>query len=133
MHFDIVQGDIAKQSAHVLVNTTSPSLTMDCGVAASLRRGANGPLKADVTRTTDESRNSVVVTDAYELDAQYVIHAIPFTENEDVTKKSISAATRDILTCTDELGCRSLVIPALGCGGGKFDLSEGIQYICEEI
>lgn len=133
MHFAVVQGDIAKQSAHILVNTTSPDATMNCGVAASLQREANGPLKADAVRTSDVSCDEVVVTDAYNLTARYVIHAVPFTSEGTVTGYSISAATRAVLSLADEMECRSLVLPALGCGGGGYDLDDGTRHICEEI
>ncbi|ELY35536.1 macro domain-containing protein [Natronorubrum tibetense] len=133
MHFAVVQGNIAKQSAHVLVNSTSPDATMNCGVAAALQREADGPLKTDVVRTSDVSCDEVVVTDAYNLSARYVIHAVPFTSEGSVTEHSISAATRAVLSRTDEMECRSLVLPVLGCGGGGYDLSDGTRHICEAI
>jgi len=40
MDFDVVQGDIAAQSADVLVNAAGTSLQMGPGVAGALRRAA---------------------------------------------------------------------------------------------
>jgi O-acetyl-ADP-ribose deacetylase (regulator of RNase III) len=40
MEFEVIQGDIAQQSADVLVNAAGTSLQMGSGVAGALRRGA---------------------------------------------------------------------------------------------
>ncbi|MEM4781346.1 MAG: macro domain-containing protein [Halalkalicoccus sp.] len=45
----------------------------------------------------------------------------------------IREATRNALSKADELGCESLVIPALGCGVAGFDLREGARIVAEEI
>lgn len=132
MHFQVIQGDIAEQSAHVLINTTNPNMTMECGVAAALRREANGPLKTEAIQASNATSTDVIVTNAYDLDAQYVIHAIPF-QNGRVTAQSITTATNAVLSRTDEMGCRSLVLPALGCGGGEYDFAGGARRICKAI
>ncbi|MFC6725467.1 macro domain-containing protein, partial [Halobium palmae] len=78
---------------------------------------------------------AVAVTDAYDLDADYVIHAaaMPHYGDGEATADSIRDATRNALERADELGCESLVLPALGCGVAGFDLAEGARLICEEL
>ncbi|MEF8830404.1 MAG: macro domain-containing protein, partial [Halobacteriales archaeon] len=44
MEFQVVQGDIAAQSADALVNAAGTSLRMGSGVAGALRRAAGGNL-----------------------------------------------------------------------------------------
>lgn len=46
---------------------------------------------------------------------------------------NIREATRNTLERADELGCESLVLPALGCGVAGFDLEDGAWIIAEEI
>ena len=77
----------------------------------------------------------VAVTDAYDLDAEYVVHAaaMPHYGNGEATAESIRDATRNALDAADDRGCESLVIPALGCGVAGFDLEGGARIICEEL
>lgn len=133
MDFEVVQGDIAGESADVLVNAAGTSLTMESGVAGALRRGAGEEINDAAVAQGPIHLGKVAVTDAFDLDADYVIHAAAMPHNGDgqATAVSIADATRNSLEQADELGASSLVIPALGCGVAGFDLSEGARIICE--
>ncbi|WP_435363959.1 macro domain-containing protein [Haloarchaeobius sp. DYHT-AS-18] len=135
MQFTVVQGDIARQSADALVNAAGTSLRMGSGVAGALRRGAGEGLNEAAMAKGPVDLGAVAVTDAFDLDAEYVIHAaaMPHYGDGKATVQSIRDATRNALAAADERGCESLVIPALGCGVAGFDTSEGARLICEEI
>lgn len=77
----------------------------------------------------------VAVTDAYDLDADYVIHAatMPHYGDGRATTESICDATRNTLEKAEELNCESLVTPILGTGAAGFDFETGAQLICEAI
>src|SRR6056297_1928102 len=114
MQFTVVQGDIAAQSADALVNAAGTSLRMGSGVAGALRRGANGPINEAAMEQGPVDLGEVAVTDAFDLDAEYVIHAaaMPHYGDAKATESSIRDATRNALETADGLGCESLVIPA---------------------
>jgi len=133
MEFEVIQGDIAKQSADVLVNAAGTSLQMGSGVAGALRRGAGRKLNDEAVEKGPVDLGGVAVTDAYDLDAEWVVHAaaMPHYGDGQATAESIAEATRNTLEAADELGASSLVIPALGCGVAGFDLEEGARIICE--
>lgn len=135
MEFTVVQGDIAGQSADVLVNAAGTSLQMGSGVAGALRRGANGPINEEAVSKGPVDLGEVAVTDAYELDAEYVIHAaaMPHYGDGRATAESIRDATRNTLKKADELGYESIVVPILGTGAAGFDFETGAQLVCEEI
>lgn len=135
MDFEVIQGDIAAQSADVLVNAAGTSLRMGSGVAGALRRGAGEEINEEATSKGPVDLGGVAVTDAYGLDAEWVIHAaaMPHYGDGQATPESIRNATRNTLAKADELGAESLVIPALGCGVAGFDLVEGARLIAEEI
>ncbi len=135
MDFEVIQGDIAVQQADTLVNAAGTSLEMGSGVAGALRRGAGNEINEEAVSLGPIDLGTVAVTDAYDLDAEYVIHAaaMPHYGNGEATTESIRDATRNTLERADELGCESLVIPALGCGVAGFDLREGAPIICAEI
>ncbi len=135
MQFTVIQGDIAQQSADVLVNAAGTSLRMGSGVAGALRRAGGKQLNQDAMRKGPVDLGDAAVTDAHDLDADWVIHAaaMPHYGDGKATAESIADATRNTLEMGDELGAESLVIPALGCGVAGFDLEEGGRIICEVI
>ncbi|MFB6180083.1 MAG: macro domain-containing protein [Halorientalis sp.] len=133
MEFTVVQGDIAAQQADALVNAANTGLRMGAGVAGALRSAAGEALNDDAVSKGPVDLGGVAVTDAYDLDAEYVIHAATMPAGGQATAQSIRDATRNTLARADELGCRSLVIPALGTGIAGFSVREGATIICEEI
>ncbi|ELY75452.1 macro domain-containing protein [Natrinema gari] len=133
MEYDIVQGDIAAQSADALVNAANTSLRMGAGVAGALRRGAGEGIAAEAMATGPIDLGAVAVTDAYDLEADHVIHAAAMPHAGEATADSIRDATRHMLERADELGCESLVLPALGCGIAGFDLAAGAEIIGAEL
>ncbi|SEO18467.1 O-acetyl-ADP-ribose deacetylase (regulator of RNase III), contains Macro domain [Halorientalis persicus] len=135
MDFCVLQGDIAQQEADTLVNAAGTSLKMGSGVAGTLLDAANGPLERDAVACGPVELGTVV-TDAYDLDADYVIHAAAMSHSGPhpiATAKSLREATQNSLETADELGCESLVLPLLGCGSGGFHTNEGASLICDEI
>ncbi|WP_323171748.1 macro domain-containing protein [Natrialba sp. PRR66] len=135
MEFDVIQGDIAAQSADALVNAAGTSLRMGSGVAGALRQRAGEKINDEAMERGPVELGAAAVTDAYDLDAEYVIHAaaMPHYGDGEATAESIREATRNALERADELGCESLVIPALGCGVAGFDLADGAAIIGDEI
>jgi O-acetyl-ADP-ribose deacetylase (regulator of RNase III) len=135
MEFSVTQGDIATQSADALVNAAGTSLEMGTGVAGALRSAAGERLNDAAVAKEPVALGAVAVTNAFDLDAEYVIHAaaMPHYGDGQATETSIREATRNALEAADEYECRSVVIPALGCGVAGFSLREGARLICEEI
>ena len=135
MNFTVIQGDIAAQQADALVNAAGTSLKMGSGVAGALRRGAGGDINAEAMANGPVDLGAAAVTDAYDLDAEYVIHAaaMPHYGDGQATTESIRDAMRNSLEKADELGCESIVFPVLGTGVAGFDFERGAELICSVI
>jgi len=154
MEFATTQGDIAAQSADALVNAAGTSLRMGSGVAGALRRAAGDELNEAAIEKGPVDLGEVAVTDAFDLDADYVIHAAAMphygvheTRSESreptrtrgsgddgkATEESIQSAVWNSLETADELGCESLVIPVLGTGAAGFAFERAADLICSEI
>ena len=131
----MIQGDIAAESADALVNAAGTSLRMGSGVAGALRRAGGEELNEAAVAAGPVDLGGVAVTDAFDLDAEYVVHAaaMPHYGDGQATAESIRDAARNALEAADERGCESLVMPALGCGVAGFDLAEGARIIAEAI
>lgn len=133
MDFEVIQGDIAAQSADALVNAANTSLQMGSGVAGALKRAAGSGLNDEAVSKGPVGLGDVATTDAYALDADYVIHAAAMPPGGQSTAESIRDATENALAEADALDCRSLVLPAIGCGIAGFDFEAGVEIICETI
>ena len=135
MEFTVIRGDIASQSADALVNAAGTSLQMGSGVAGALRRGANGPINEEAVSKGPIDLGEVAVTEAYGLDADYVIHAaaMPHYGDGRATAESIRDAARNALEEVDDLGCESVVIPILGTGAAGFEFEDGARIVCETV
>ena len=133
MQFEVIQGDITEQETDALVNAANTDLEMGGGVAGALRRAAGDGIQEEANQKAPIGLGEAVETGGYDLDAEYVIHAATMELGGGADESSIRDATRNALATADELGCESLVTPALGCGIAGVDLDEGAHYIFEEI
>jgi O-acetyl-ADP-ribose deacetylase (regulator of RNase III) len=133
MEFTVVQGDITEQRADALVNAANTDIQMGGGVAGALRNAAGEAIQREADRKSPIGLGEAVETDAYDLDAEYVVHAATMELGGEASEASIRNATRTALSRADDLGCTSIVLPALGCGIAGIDLDDGAHYIFEEI
>ncbi|NMB17114.1 MAG: Appr-1-p processing protein [Firmicutes bacterium] len=131
----IKQGDISLEEADALVNAAGTSLVMGSGVAGALRRQGGEEINRDAVAKGPIGLGEAVVTPAYRLKAKYVIHAaaMPHYGDGRATSHSIREATLNALLKADELGCKTIAIPALGCGVAGFPLEEGLRLILTVI
>lgn len=133
MEFTVVQGDIAAQRADTLVNAANTGLQMGAGVAGALRKAAGEELNEAAVSKGPIDLGDAVETDAYDLNATYVIHAAAMPPGGQATAESIRDATQNALERADDLGCESLVVPAIGTGVAGFSTEEGARIVCEVL
>ncbi|MFB6157355.1 MAG: macro domain-containing protein [Haloferacaceae archaeon] len=133
MEFSVVQGDIAAQSADALVNAANTGLRMGSGVAGALRRAGGEELNDAAVAAGPVDLGGVAVTDAYDLDADHVVHAAAMPAGGSATAEGIRDAARNALAAADDRGCESLVMPALGTGVAGFDFAEGVRILCTVV
>lgn len=115
---------------------------MGGSVAGALRRETSGPINKEPISKGPIDLGAVTVTDAYELDAEHVIHAAAMphygdraersaassrTKSGDIraSAESIHKATRNSLERAEELECESVVIPVLRTGAAGFSFEDG--------
>ncbi|WP_225335946.1 macro domain-containing protein [Halomicrobium urmianum] len=135
MEFSVVLGDLAEQSADALIYDAKTDLEMERDIARTLSREAGEAIVEDVASEGPVELGQVVVTDAYELDADYVIHAaaIPSHGQGEPSTASIRAATKNALRRADTLDCDSCAMSVLGVDTATQDFRDGAQDICETI
>lgn len=109
--FTVVRGDIVAQQADALANAAGTSLQMGSGVAGALQWAAAGPIHEAAVAKGPVELGEVAVTDAFDFDADYVIHAaaIPYYDDApgdrgDTGRRPADAAGTSLRTY--RLSCR---------------------------
>lgn len=135
LDIEIIQGNIANQSADALVSSAGTTLRMGTGVAGSLRAVGGEVVHLEAISQAPVEPGDVVITASGDLDAEYVIHAasMPHYGDGQSTPESVRTSVRRALTRADEMGCESIVLPAVGCGLGGLSLATGAEIIGDEI
>ena len=97
IEFTVIRGDIVDQSADALVNAAGTSREMGSGVAGALRRAAGRGRNREAVEKRPTELAEAAVTDAYAIDADYVVHAaaMPHYDDGKATATSIREATDD--------------------------------------
>lgn len=118
MQLDVHQGDIASIEADAIANAANDHLWMGAGVAGALKRAGGEEIEREATALGPIPVGSAVATGAGRLHARYVVHGAVMGQDLRTTPELIAATTRSCLALADELGCRSLALPAFGTGVG---------------
>ncbi|MEM0360184.1 MAG: macro domain-containing protein [Candidatus Diapherotrites archaeon] len=135
MKIELLKGNIAEIEADAVVNAAGTSLSMGGGVAGALKRKGGKEIETEALKSAPAKLGEVVVTKAGKLKAKYVFHAAaqPHHGSFKATTQSVRIATRNALKKAEELGCKSIAIPAIGCGIAGLEIEKGAKAILTEI
>jgi O-acetyl-ADP-ribose deacetylase (regulator of RNase III) len=97
---------------------------MGAGVAGAIKRAGGEGIEREAVAKGPIDVGGAVATGGGRLRARHVVHAAVMGQDLRASADSISGATRSALGVADELGCRSLALPAFGTGVGGFPLDE---------
>ncbi len=132
LQLEVREGDIAEVEADAVANAANDRLWMGAGVAGALKRAGGDEIEREATALGPIALGSAVATTAGRLPARYVIHGAVMGQDLRTDADLVRRTTRSCLALADELGCRSLALPAFGTGVGGFALSECARIMVEE-
>ncbi|XP_060564934.1 protein mono-ADP-ribosyltransferase PARP14-like [Ruditapes philippinarum] len=118
----VVKGEIAKQKADVIVNTTSNNLDLRNGaVSMSLSKSAGRALQDEVTAKFPDGleNKTIAVTGGHKLHCNFVFHTALSNYKDNNPKESITGlhkVIRECLECAQQHNCQSIALPAFGTG-----------------
>ncbi len=117
----LICGDLAAETADVLVNEANNYLQMTGAVAGALRSRGGVEIHQEAISMAPASLGRVVRTGAGKLQARAVYHAV--TKDYDLARglsgKVGSGVSEECLAMADEDGAESLCLPLFGAGGGS--------------
>jgi O-acetyl-ADP-ribose deacetylase len=132
MELEVREGDIAAVEADAVANAANDQLWMGGGVAGALKRAGGDEIEREAMALGPVPLGSAVATSGGRLTARWVIHGAVMGQDLRTDGDLIRRTTHSCLELADELGCRSLALPAFGTGVGGFALADCARIMVEE-
>jgi O-acetyl-ADP-ribose deacetylase (regulator of RNase III) len=133
--FKVVVGNIADQKADAIVNAANDRLAPGGGVCGAIFEKAGPELWEEVEENEYYCEpGKVVVTDAYGLDADIIVHAVaPRVSSAGGDGYLISTAYTNALIAAYRDGARSVVFPSLGTGAFGWNIKQATSWAYDGI
>lgn len=120
----VVDADIASLEVDAIANAANDHLWMGSGVAGAIKRAGGEEIEHEAMAKGPVAAGSAVVTGAGRLRARHVIHGAVMGQDLRTSADLVSRTTESCLAAAEEIGARSLALPAFGTGVGGFPLAE---------
>ncbi|MGH2970968.1 MAG: macro domain-containing protein [Gaiellaceae bacterium] len=133
MEIEVIAGDIASLEMDAVANAANDHLWMGAGVAGALKRAGGEEIEREAMSKGPIPVGTAVATTAGRLPARYVVHGAVMGQDLRTNADLVARTTRACLELADELGCRSLALPAFGTGVGGFALDDCARVMVEEV
>ncbi len=124
MELEVVEGNIAELEVDAIANAANDHLWMGAGVAGAIKGAGGAEIEREAVAKGPIEIGDAVVTGAGSLPARHVIHGAVMGQDLRTDADTIALTTRRVLEVADEVGARSLALPAFGTGVGGFPLEE---------
>jgi len=132
MQLEVVDGDIAALEVDAIANAANDRLWMGAGVAGALKRAGGDEIEREAVAKGPIGLGEAVATGAGGLEAKHVLHGAVMGQDLRTSAELVRRTTKSCLELADELGARSLALPAFGTGVGGFPLEECAQIMVAE-
>ncbi len=133
VQIEVVEGDITTLEVGAIANAANDRLWMGAGVAGAIKRAGGDDIERQAVALGPIALGDAVTTGAGRLPAKHVIHAAVMGQDLSTNGDVVAAATRRTLEVADDLGVKSLALPAFGTGVGGFPLEEAATIMVAEV
>ena len=130
MPFQIIRNDITKVKADAIVNTANPNVAVGDGVDSAIYKAAGKEKLLEARKKIGLlMQGEVAITDAFDLDAKYIIHASGpwWTDGSKGEEACLRSCYEKALQLAKDHGCNSIAFPLLATGTYGFPKELGIQ------
>lgn len=135
-----VQGDITEQAVDAVVNAANSSLLGGGGVDGAIHRRGGPEILADCRALRDSHygrglpTGQAVATTAGRLPARWVIHTVGPVHSESEDRSELLASCyREALRVADELGARTVALPAISTGVYRWPVDDAARIAVETV
>ena len=124
LELEVVDGDITQLGVDAIANAANDRLWMGAGVAGAIKRAGGEEIEREAVGRGPIPVGDAIATGAGRLKARYVIHGAVMGQDLRTDEELIARTTIRCLEVADELGVRSLALPAFGTGVGGFPVGD---------
>jgi O-acetyl-ADP-ribose deacetylase (regulator of RNase III) len=124
MELEVVEGNIAVLEVDAIANAANNHLWMGAGVAGAIKGAGGDEIEREAVAKGPIEVGDAIATGAGSLPAEHVIHGAVMGQDLRTDADLVRRTTRRTLEVAEELGARSLALPAFGTGVGGFPLAE---------
>lgn len=129
----VKRGDITDEKVDAIVNAANSHLQHGGGVAGAIVRKGGRVIQEESNRIGYLPVGSIAVTTAGSLPARYVIHAVGPVWGEGGENEKLKSAVFNSLRKAQELGLKSMSIPAISSGIFGFPKKRCAEILIETI
>jgi O-acetyl-ADP-ribose deacetylase len=129
---EVVEGNIAALEVDAIANAANNRLWMGSGVAGAIKRAGGEEIEREAMAKGPIEVGEAVATGGGSLPAKWVIHGAVMGQDLRTDATLVGRTTRRCLEVADELGARSLALPAFGTGVGGFPVEECARIMVAE-
>jgi O-acetyl-ADP-ribose deacetylase (regulator of RNase III) len=133
VELEVVEGNIAELDVDAIANAANDHLWMGAGVAGAIKRAGGEEIEQEAVAQGPIAVGDAVATGGGRLKARHVIHGAVMGQDLRTNAELLAQTTRRSLELADELGARSLALPAFGTGVGGFPLAECAEIMVREV
>ena len=136
MPFQIIRHDITKVKADAIVNTANPKPRIGRGTDSAIYAAAGEEqLMAAREKIGDIAPGQAAYTDAFALDANYIIHTVgpAWIDGAHGERDTLRSCYENALALADSLGCESIAFPLIAAGTYGFPKDEALHIALSEI
>jgi O-acetyl-ADP-ribose deacetylase (regulator of RNase III) len=133
VQLEVVEGDIAALEVDAIANAANNQLWMGAGVAGAIKRAGGPEIETEAMAQGPIEVGDAVATGGGRLQARHVIHGAVMGQDLRTDADLVARTTRRVLEVADELGARSVGLPAFGTGVGGFPLAECAEIMVREV
>lgn len=136
MPFQIIRNDITKVKADAIVNTANPKPVIGSGTDSAIYKAAGDKLLlAERKKIGVIAPGRAVYTDAFNLDAKYIIHTVgpAWIDGSHGERDILHSCYEKSLAIAADLSCKSIAFPLIATGVYGFPKDEALQIALSEI
>jgi len=133
LDLSVVEGDITALEVDAIANAANDALWMGAGVAGAIKSAGGEEIEREAVARGPIEVGEAVATGAGRLPAKWVIHGAVMGQDLRTDPALVRRTTESCLRVADDVGARSLALPAFGTGVGGFPLDECARIMVEAV